>query len=260
MTSCMPGCSSDIRPGLLEGFEVASPALIEARALATRVDTKFVMPAALAEELLGELANDYALVTAGAARIARYRTDYFDTPGLALFHAHRRGLPRRQKIRVRHYLDRGLTVLEVKTRTGRDLTTKERRETSAAGSIGPEEREFLRAHSLLGDVVRPGTRVDYRRITLAGVRTPERVTCDLDLTLNLGERWRALPGLAIVEVKQSVLARDSPAMRVLRAAGLRPGWASKYCLSILLLAPGVRGQAFGAGLRAVRRITGGGAA
>lgn len=255
MTSCMAGCSSSFDAGLLDGFGVATPALIEARALATRVDTKFVMPSAVAARILAGLADEYALVAAGAARIARYRTNYFDTPELELFHAHRRGLPRRQKIRIRSYLDRDLTMLEVKTRTAGDRTTKERLVIPAAASIGPEERAFLSRHSNVGDAVVPSTRIDFRRISLAGVSATERVTCDLDLELYLGRQRAALPDLAILEVKQSVLDRATPVMEALRAAGLRPGWASKYCLSIALLRPGIRCPAFAAGLRTIRSIT-----
>jgi hypothetical protein len=100
----------------------------------------------------------------------------------------------------------------------------------------------------------PRAWIDYRRITLLGLRSAERVTIDLDLEVRRGWRSGCLRDVAVVEVKQATLDRHSGAMVALRAAGWRPGWASKYCIGIARTIPDVRANRLRVGLRALKAI------
>ena len=86
----------------------------------------------------------------------------------------------------------------------------------------------------------PQVWTDFRRVTLLGIRTKERVTIDLELGVSKGPLERSLGGVAIVEVKQWPFSRATPVMGALRDAGRRPGWFGKYCVAIALTRPEVR--------------------
>ena len=242
---------------VLGGFAVAPAALLARREMQRRAESKFVMPAAAAVALLPALERDYAVLPAGAALVATYRTLYFDTAGLALFHAHRCGRRIRHKVRIRHYPDRSVSFLEVKTRLGDELMTKARRPREYGDSeLTPDDVAFVRVHAAVGEDLLPQAWTDFRRVTLLGTEIDERVTVDLDLRVMAAGRTESLAGLAVVEVKQPRRDRGSVAMEALRTAGWREGWGSKYCVGIALTRPEVRSHRLGPELRALREVVG----
>lgn len=263
MTNSIFGPKPDSKPGgpttpewddLLARYALAPRELAKGRELQRRLDSKFVLPVSAAGKLLGSLADDYALLAAGPTRVASYRSLYFDTADLDLFHAHRRGRRVRQKVRIRHYSDRRVSVLEVKKRTSELLTTKVRRERPYGDNeLGPDDVLFVQAHTGLRQDLLPQVWVEFRRMTLLAIHIPERVTVDFDIRITMGPRVEVLPNLAIVEVKQSPFHRRTPAMLALRADGWRPGWASKYCTAIALMHPDVRVNRLLRGLRVLAR-------
>lgn len=225
----------------LGGFALAPPALLERREMRTRTESKFAMPVSAAAALLPALTSDYAVLRAGSALVAAYRTLYFDTTDLAFFHAHRRGRRIRHKVRIRHYPDRAVSFLEVKTRLREGQTTKARRVRPYGDSeLGPDDVAFVRAHVPGVRDLFPQAWLDFRRVTFLGLQMEERLTIDLDLRVTAAWRTESLPNLAVVEVKQTRLDRDSVAMAALRKAGRREGWPSKYCMGIALTRPEVR--------------------
>ena len=240
---------------LLDGVPLATPELIVRRELRRRTDLKFVMPLPAAAEFVRALGDDYAVLTAGAERFAFYRTLYFDTPDLALFHAHRRGRRVRHKVRIRHYPDRGVAFLEVKTRRSALETTKTWREREHGDSeLSQDDQAFVSLHSGNTTQVLPQVWTHFRRLTLLGLHLNERITVDLDLDVAMGSSRRSFASLAIVEVKQWPFYRGSAALSALRAAGWRAGWASKYCTAIASIHPEVRLNQLLPGLRAFERV------
>ena len=228
---------------ILRRFSQAQPHLVECREMQRRAESKFAMPVSAAAALLPALAGDYALLSAGAARIATYRTLYFDTAELELFHAHRCGRRIRHKVRIRHYEERSVSFLEVKTRLREDQTRKARRPRAFGDSVfSPEDVEFVRVSGACHKRLFPQVWTNFRRVTLLGTHMEERVTIDLDVSVSTGGRAQSLTDLAVVEVKQARLDRGSVAMEALREAGWREGWGSKYCAGIALTRPEVRAQ------------------
>jgi hypothetical protein len=224
----------------LSGLGVATAAHAGRLDLQRRAESKFVMPAGAALALLPGLRLDYAVLPAGQVVLAAYRTLYFDTADLAFFHAHRRGRRVRHKVRIRHYPDRCLSFLEVKTRRGEDLTTKARRAREYGDSLlGSDDLAFVRARAAVERDLLPQAWIDFRRVTLLGTERDERVTIDLDLRVTTASRVSSLADVAVVEVKQPRLDRGSVAMQTLRRAGWRPGGNSKYCWGIALTRPEV---------------------
>lgn len=241
--------------------ELATPSkeLLAERALLSRVDTKFLVPISMLPELLRALAPSYAAlrVPSGAA-LASYRSLYLDSPELACFHAHRCGRRLRHKVRVRHYLDRELSFLEVKSKRNPQVTDKHRRALpSSVEALDEPARVFLREHvGSLAEALVPVVRVDYFRASLIGVATHERVTLDLGLTLAPPEgQGRELPPVAVLEIKQSPYCPATPVMRALTQRGLRPAPLSKYTLAISQLFPLERKNRLMPSLRGYERIS-----
>lgn len=227
----------------LSGFASAAVALVERREMQRRTESKFAMPVAAAASLLRALQREYAVLPAGAALVATYRTLYFDTADLAFYHAHRCGRRIRHKVRIRHYPDRSVSFLEVKARLGEDVMSKARHPREYGDSVlHPHDVAFVRAHTAVEQPLFPQAWTDFRRVTLLGTELDERVTVDVDLRVTSAGRAESLGDLAVVEVKQPRLDRGSAAMEALRKAGGREGWTSKYCVGIALTRPEVRGH------------------
>jgi hypothetical protein len=161
----------------------------------------------------------------------------------------------RHKVRIRHYPDRELSVLEVKSRRGEHHSAKVRRPREYGDSrLDADDLTFVREQCGPVDSLVPQAWIAYRRITLLGWQSPERVTLDLHLDV-----WRAsghgqLRRAVVVEVKQPRLDHHSEAMQRLRAAGCRPGWMSKYCTAIALTSPDVRANRLMNQMRQLRTV------
>lgn len=253
---CRPDDPELALADILEPFALASPELLLRRKLLRRTDSKFVFHAASLRELLLPLQRDYLLVSAGTRRIATYRTLYFDTPDLQCFHAHRRGRRPRHKIRLRHYPDRQLSFFEIKTKKSEVITQKVRVDVAYGVDVLTDRAlELVRTHgSFLAGPLEPQLWTNFRRLTLVGTSTDERVTIDIAVRVGPAGSLVDLEHVAIAEVKQDGLRGRTPVMSVLRAAGLRPASASKYCTAIALTREGVRLNRLLPALRSIRRI------
>jgi VTC domain len=248
-------------PSLLEqalDTLVAAPqGLLAQRALLQRSDTKFVVPRALLPTLVVELAPHYALLPSAAGAGAPYRTLYLDTAERTCFHDHRRGRRVRHKVRIRHYDDRRVSFLEVKSRRSSRLTDKHRVEVPYDGErLRVAEGAFVeRCTGLCALALRPQAWVDYRRVTLLGLHRDERCTIDLDLSVSTPDRHRhsaMLQQWALLEVKQPPGDDGSPLVAALRAARLRPVSLSKYTVAVTALFPHERANRLLPDLRCVR--------
>lgn len=239
----------------LEGFAAADPELLAPRDLLRRIDTKFVVPEAMVAELLAKLRGSYAIVCSGAIRAAAYRTLYFDTPELRCFRDHLSGRRPRHKVRIRHYPDRAVSFLEVKTKRAEGLTVKHRaRRPFDEDQLGEADAAFIgRYCDLPVASLQPVVWTNFHRVTLISVVATERVTIDLGVTAIAGDTAEDLPGVAILEIKQPELCYDTPVMRALRAAGRHPAPASKYCIGVARTQGDLAAYHPMAALRAVER-------
>ncbi len=240
----------------LEAFANASLELIRSRALMVRTDLKFIGRTAMLDQVLPGLADHYAVIRVAAGCAARYESTYFDTPELRCYHDHRRGRRLRHKVRIRHYPDRELTYLELKSKRSVRVTDKQRlalpfgtSELSLAG------RDFLAQRcDLAVDQLVPAVGNSFRRIGLIGLHTAERVTIDLDLGFRYGDVEDDLGGLLVVEVKQHPYQPHSPVLTALHAAGMHERSLSKYTTAIARMVPGIRRNRLLPLLRTLDRI------
>jgi hypothetical protein len=227
-----------------------------------RVDTKFLLPAALAGALLDACGGAYRALEVGGARLSRYETLYYDTGDLALYHAHHAGRGTRRKVRRRSYVDSDQHFLEVKLRTGRGRTRKARVALDGEAGAGidgaldrlgdPALREL--AWGLAAATLRPVVRVDYRRLTLVRADGAERATLDAGVAIaDARGRVASFPHVVVVEVKQPRRDR-SPLVDAIRALGVRRGGISKYCLGVASLEPAAKTNRYERLLRHLHRM------
>lgn len=235
-------------------FQPATASELERAALTRRFDRKFLLDLDAAAEVIRAAGDDYRVVLARGERFALYDTVYFDTPSLRFYHDHRRGRRPRAKLRVRNYIDRELSMLELKEKTPRGETQKLRWERPEMSSgLSSLDRERLRdARPELfseGDLVAQARTV-FHRLMLVHVRTVERATLDFGLALSRGDARCTLDATVVVEVKDGGRGTHSPLVSALRQRGARALPFSKYCMAVAILGR-ERANAFRPALRAI---------
>ncbi len=241
---------------VLASFEPITLRQVDAVALMNRIDTKYIFGLPQLPRLLEALVDDYWVLEVTGVRLSRYRTLYFDNETLDLYTSHLTGRAKRYKVRSRTYLDSGVSFLEVKRRSNKGRTIKERIKTPTfLTQITPEAGQFV------DDVAPYGARPlratlwnEFSRITLVSKARPERVTLDLRLGFQSRGHHTSLEGVVVAEVKQDRVHRDSAIMTSLRALGIRPSSFSKYCVGIAILFPNEKHNRFKPVLRQADRI------
>ncbi|MFC7531107.1 polyphosphate polymerase domain-containing protein [Actinoplanes sp. GCM10030250] len=217
--------------------------LVVQAALMTRLDRKYLVPAAELPGVLDRMPAGVRMLEIEGRREFAYRSVYFDTAGLDSYLAAARRRRRRFKIRVRTYLDTGDDFLEVKTRAARGMTVKDR--IPYAGSRTHLDRDGLtHVAEVLGGAGLPARghefspvlATHYHRSTLYVPGTGSRVTVDSDLTWMLpGGSTVRMPDSVIVETKSARSASDVD--RLLWSLHLRPSSISKYATGLAALRP-----------------------
>jgi hypothetical protein len=241
------------------GFEVfadATPDLLEQRLLQQRVDRKFAMSRSLVPAFVGALTDSHRLLRAAGQPAATYDTCYFDTDDCRLFHEHRRGRVPRFKVRIRHQVERQLSFLEIKHKRHDGVTTKYRSPRAFRDTrLDEEAAEFIGRYAPVPALLlHPALWLTFRRATLLGVRSEERLTVDWDFQFRRSDRLIEWPRLAIVEIKLPRSHHQSPAVRSLRRLGVRETRVSKYCLGMATLTS-ARTSAFKPVIRALERLS-----
>jgi hypothetical protein len=230
----------------LRDFDPISLAEMETVALLDRTDTKYILPAGAVPELLKTLSRDYRVLDFGGRRLNRYRTVYFDTKSMDLYLRHHADNEVRHKVRSREYVEDHLAYLELKRKTNKDRTIKERIQTpSLVTASGRVVDDFLLSQFPLAQPgLAPRLTNAFYRATLVSNAGSERLTLDLNLSFTARRRRAALPGIVIVEVKQAGFDRRSPVIKAMRSEGIPPRGISKYCLGVALLYPEVKHNNF----------------
>ncbi len=225
--------------------------------LMNRTDKKFVTNKTKLAELL-ELAQGkyYAQFNAGS-RIASYRTTYWDTDDHHYYMEHHNGRAPRQKVRVRTYMDSGVTFLEVKTKNNHGRTKKKRVEVPGQGQIS-EMGDFLfeRVHRNVNDI-HETVQNNFHRITLVNYAKTERLTIDFDVKFhNYETDVDAQTGeLVIIELKRDGNVY-SPVLDILRTLRIKPSGFSKYCIGSVMTNKSLKQNLFKPKLVKIGRLIG----
>lgn len=246
---------------LADTFEPISLAEMDSVKLMNRIDTKFLIGAAQLPELLRMAQSQYRIVEIEGKRIIPYSTIYFDTDSSIMYMMHHNRKLNRYKIRMRSYIDSGITFLEIKWKNNKGRTSKKRIEIPAEqfDSMVMEEKEqlFVTAKTPFEPTsLLPQIQNYFKRITLVDKGLTERVTLDVELAykkLSNGET-KNVDGLVIVEMKQDG-AYKSHFRDYLNQLCIHPGSISKYCLGMVLVNPLLKKNRFKNKLRIINKIT-----
>lgn len=229
----------------VEGFSPISLNEMDAVALLNRVDTKFVMAEAQLFSVLRAIKKDYRILTINHHCLNHYRTLYFDTPDFELYEMHVNENAERYKVRYREYLDTFQSYLEVKHKTRKDRTIKDRIATTQPYmDLTPETEDWLEG-VFPYDTQKLEAKLwnTFTRITLVNVKSCERVTLDTDLVFYSSDKFIRMNGLAIAEVKACSTHQESPFLSQMVSRRIHPNGFSKYCMGISLLYDGVKKNA-----------------
>jgi hypothetical protein len=232
---------------LLHTFPPLNLGLLHQRGyLRDRLDHKYVFPANLLETALTQCQNDYDILEIDGHRTFNYITLYFDTADKSAFTDHHRGKGGRYKLRYRHYVESNIQYLEIKWKTNKGRTHKER----TAVSEGPElfkletYTDQLKEHFGLdaGSYTRT-LEVRYERMTFLHRTQPEKLTIDQHLRFQNDHDTASFEQLAIAEVKTP--RNSTPQFHnIMRSLGIREGGMSKYCLGMIALYPDLKYNLF----------------
>lgn len=232
--------------------------------LMNRIDTKYVLSYSEVLQLLDMAAEQgYRVQCIGDVRACRYDTLYYDTAERTMYLMHHNRVLRRQKIRTRIYVESDITFLEVKNKSNRGRTSKQRIEIARRSfdSFGDDAsaKEFLASMSWYDvESLTPALTTRFTRITLVNPHFTERLTIDLDL------RYRncrdgvesSIESMAIVELKQDGRIA-SPVKEMLRRLRVPAMKVSKYCLGTALTVKDIRKNRFKLKLRSIeKRLSG----
>jgi hypothetical protein len=242
---------------ILDQMAPATLAQLDDVSLLDRFDTKFLLTESQLVSVLPSLARDYRVLDIEERRLHRYRTLYFDTSNLDLYRQHLAGRAIRHKVRSREYVDTGLSFFEIKSKTVARRTVKHRFATPEfLTDLTSDAHAFVTSH-LPSDArtLQPTLRNQFLRVTLVGKRCAERLTLDVNVQFDCDERTAILPGIAIVELKQSTTNEASPFLQAMHAAQIRPTSISKYCVGVGLLVTDVEHDAFAEMLKTIEDLT-----
>lgn len=226
----------------LDNLESIGLAELEAdAALLTRKDRKYLVPLAVAEQIVAH--DGMRVLEIDGLRSFRYESVYFDTPERVSYLAAAYRRRRRFKVRTRSYLDSGKCSLEVKTRERRGLTEKHRLKYKIAGrdQLTEKAMSFINSFETIAPVSRdlqPVLTTSYSRTTLLDTESMSRITIDTNLRCVAADGSSvSLPDMAIVETKTS--GRPCVIDRLLWSVHERPTKISKYCTGLAALTPGL---------------------
>jgi hypothetical protein len=230
---------------LADDYESINLEQMEDVALLDRTDTKFVMSNWQLSQALAALQADYWMLAVDGKRLNHYRTLYFDSPGFELYLLHVNGRADRYKVRSREYTDTHLSYLEVKHRTPKDRTIKERLCTARPVTwMTAEAEEWLQeVYPYDSQALEPKLWNTFTRLTLVSKQRCERVTLDVDLTFHAGARMAHLDNIAIAEVKMERGNCHSPFMQQMHLQQVHRRGFSKYCIGVGLVYDGVKKNA-----------------
>lgn len=240
-----PAVCSAIDPALGRFAPIALDELVSEAELLTRVDRKYLVPVAEAVAILHELDPHCRVLDIDGRRAFGYDSVYFDTADHLAFRLTAQRRRRRFKLRTRSYLDTGGTFLELKTKSGRGRTVKERVPCAASdrGRIAPAAAAYvaerLQQRGIDADLVpelHPTLVSRYRRATLL-LPGGSRATFDDRLRWRDARSGRSLhlPHYVIIESKSAGTATALD--RELWRRGHRPGGLSKFGTGTAALHP-----------------------
>jgi hypothetical protein len=240
---------------ILNLFDPISLEEMDSAKLLDRMDKKYLFHHDQLAGILENCQGDYKVLTINGKRFSHYETHYFDTRDLKMYIQHHNGKLNRHKVRYRKYVDSGLCFFEVKFKTNKGRTIKDRVKVKELQSsiFGAPEQLLIKRTDFEAATLQESLEVKYNRITLVNKNLSERVTIDISLSYSNKDITCSYPSLVIAEVKQEKASR-SPVITLLQERSIHPYSISKYCLGIASLNENVKKNNFKPKLLHVKKL------
>ena len=243
---------------ILNSFGPISLGEMDSVKLMNRTDTKFLLTLEQLKSILLEVQSDYKVLVIDGRSLNSYETLYYDTNDFLFYRRHHCGKKNRYKIRKRKYVESNLTFLEVKFKTNKDRTIKDRTKLpSIDEDLNQVELDFIENETHLDLLFEPKLWNRFQRITFVSLIMPERITIDLDLSFSYDEREIHWENVVIAEVKQQRQNRHSPFMIALKKRLIRQESVSKYSLGAAMLFPELKSNSFKSKILKLKKLNNG---
>ena len=213
--------------------------------LMDRVDTKYIFNIQLLPFYLNLIKANYRVLEINNYRMVNYQSLYFDTQDFQLYQQHHCGKINRYKIRSRKYVESDLNFFEIKLKSNKGRTIKNRINYQQTDEVIKDKaQEFLENKTSLTAANYSSVMwINYTRITLANRFSAERVTIDTNLHFKTKDAEKKIYNLVIAEVKQEK-SMQSAFVLLMKDNHIREGFMSKYCFGISSLVEGIRKNNF----------------
>ena len=226
---------------IISGFHPISLDQMDEVKLMDRMDQKYVFHSSGLPEIIGSMKQDYFVFEINDTRYCGYETQYLDTPDRRMYTLHQNGKLNRHKIRYRKYCESNIEFFEIKFKSnkGRTLKNRIKLKENAPAMERMKEQLLSQFSPYTLSMLYPALDVSFKRITLVNKHLTDRLTLDTDLKFRIRDQEYKTPGLVIAEIKQG-RSKKSSFTRVMHAHHINPFPVSKYCLGISLLEPDVK--------------------
>lgn len=223
--------------------------------LMNRTDTKYWFHIDQLQEILQLIRDDYFILKIDGNAKLPYATTYYDTGANKMYGTHHNGKLNRYKVRRRSYVTSGISFLEIKFKSNKGRTIKNR-VSAEFGKIEftAQENEFLSQHIPFNcDNLSPSLINSFTRLTLVNKNFQERCTIDLNLSFKKGNKEVLLDDLVIVEIKAEGSPSKSPLARALRDLRIKTSGFSKYCVGRTVTDSSLKRNAFKSKIRSIEK-------
>lgn len=230
---------------------------IENAKLMNRTDTKFCININKLPQLLEYLSDNYYALEIEDKKQLEYSTTYYDTSSNEMIYNHLRGKMNRYKVRKRTYLNSNTSFLEIKFKTNKGSTIKNRiLYHGNSDSLSKEQQKFIEQYTpYCAEKLMPVLKNNFKRITLVSKNLDERCTIDFDLSFSQNGKKEQLRSIAIVEVKTQRRNKNSSMLKKMRELHITPTGFSKYCIGRSMIDKSIKRNNLKPKLRCINKLS-----
>ncbi|OGU10380.1 MAG: hypothetical protein A2X61_11310 [Ignavibacteria bacterium GWB2_35_12] len=231
----------------LKQFDTASLEYVNTLNLNNRQDTKYAFRNSELPNVLQDLKNNYKILDIQNNKVFLYENLYYDTPDLFMYFQHHNGKLNRYKIRYRKYRDNNTIFFEIKKKTNKQITIKNRIQAEKIeNSLTKDANDLIEEEvDTKLENLSPKLWINYSRITLVHNERNEKVTFDKDLSFKgMVNGWSYLPGLVIAEIKQERFNPNSDFIKLMNRFRIRKIRISKYTTGSIMAYPEIKYNRF----------------
>ena len=236
---------------ILEKYNPVSLEEIDEVKLMSRIDRKYWFHSSKLIKLLEKALPYYDILEINGQRLMGYQTTYFDTPEDTMYLKHHNRKLNRHKVRQRTYVSTDSSFLEIKFKTNKKRTIKERISSDfEPNEFVQEEIKFIgKKTPFKGEELEPKLNNKFKRITLIHKEKLDRCTIDISPVFWNENGKTSVDYLVIFELKRGRSLKSSPMVSLIRELKIRQRGLSKYCTGRAILDPDLKQNMFKPRLR-----------